>query len=115
MYNFNKAKFSKMRSITELTVLCPELAHIATDFNPIWVRAILMSLRGYTSRDIIRIREPAFGRDHYYDDVTISCAVLTISVKQESLAKTHLQHQAASLEAGQWLDFSGKTRVYILF
>jgi hypothetical protein len=46
MYNFNKAKFSKMRSITELTVsdseldnICPELAHIATDFNPIWVRA----------------------------------------------------------------------------
>ena len=35
-----------MRSITELTVsdseldiICPELVHIATDFNPIWVRA----------------------------------------------------------------------------
>ena len=46
MYNFNKAKFSKMRSITELTVsdseldiICPELAHITTDFNPIWVQA----------------------------------------------------------------------------
>jgi hypothetical protein len=46
MYNFNKAKFSKMQSITGLTVsdseldiICPELVHIATDFNPIWVRA----------------------------------------------------------------------------
>jgi hypothetical protein len=47
MYNFNKAKFSKMWSITELTdneldIIYPELAHIATDFNPIWVWAHLI-------------------------------------------------------------------------
>jgi len=39
MYNLNKANFSKLPELTvsdsELDIICPELARIATDFNPI--------------------------------------------------------------------------------